>query len=341
MGMTQAWRLVQRPQGMPRPDDFELVRSDIPQRPPATVLVANEFVSVDPYMRGRMRARRSYAQPYELGAVMHGGAVGVVAAADEGMKDTNGTTIRIGDHVLHGAGWRSHAVLPPDEIRVLPRAECVEPRHFLGAMGMPGLTAYVGLFTIAQMYAGDRVFVSGAAGAVGSLVGQMAKLCGASHVVGSAGGPEKIAWLTEELGFDAAIDYRDGDLAEALRRAAPEGIDVYFDNVGGEHLEAALEASRIGARFAKCGSIASYNLEEAPPGPRNLSMLVQNRLTIRGFLVSDHHDVRPEFERRMSEWLRNGQIVVRETIVDGIESAVDAFVSMLQGGNIGKMLVRV
>jgi NADPH-dependent curcumin reductase CurA len=341
MEKALAWRLAERPHGIPRTENFELVGSAIPDRLPGTVLIANEYISVDPYMRGRMRDRRSYAAPYDVGAIMHGGAVGVVSSADQGVQDMNGTPIRVGDRVLHNAGWRSHAVLPAQEMRVLPVVDDVEPRYFLGAMGMPGLTAYVGLFSIAGMRAGDRVFVSGAAGAVGSLVGQMARLGGASRVVGSAGGPEKVSWLIDELGFDAAIDYRQGDLGAALTRAAPDGVDVYFDNVGGEHLEAALDASRIGARIAKCGSVASYNVEDVQPGPRNMAMVVANRLTIRGFLISDHHDLRPEFELRMSEWLGKGQIVVRETIVEGIENAAEAFISMLQGGNTGKMLVRV
>jgi NADPH-dependent curcumin reductase CurA len=205
---------------------------------------------------------------------------------------------------------------------------------------MPGLTAWAGLFRVAAFQPGEDVFVSGAAGAVGSLVGQFARLRGAGRVVGSAGSPEKVAWL-RELGFTAAFDYHDGPVAEQLSQAAPDGIDVYFDNVGGEHLEAAIGALRLHGRAAICGSISTYNAVEPPPGPRNLFLLVANRLTLRGFLVNDHADLRPEFLDVVSGWLASGELVVRETVREGLEDAVPAFLDLLRGGNTGKMIVRL
>jgi NADPH-dependent curcumin reductase CurA len=206
---------------------------------------------------------------------------------------------------------------------------------------MPGVTAWAGLFRIAGFRPGEAVFVSGAAGAVGSLVGQFALLDGASAVIGSAGTPEKVNWLTGELGFTAAFDYHEGPVAELLADAAPQGIDVFFDNVGGEHLEAAIGALRLHGRAAICGSISSYNAVSAAPGPRNLSRLVANRLTLRGFLVSDHTDLREEFVEKASLLLRSGQLVVRETVREGLENAVPAFLDLLRGGNTGKMVVRL
>jgi hypothetical protein len=205
---------------------------------------------------------------------------------------------------------------------------------------MPGLTAYAGLFRVGAFREGDDVFVSGAAGAVGSLVGQFARLRGAGSVVGSAGSPEKVAWL-RELGFTAAFDYHDGAVADLLAAAAPEGIDLFFDNVGGEHLEAAIGALRVHGRAALCGSISTYNAVEPPPGPRNLGLMVGKRLTLRGFLVSDHTDLRPEFTETVTGWLRSGDLVVRETVFEGIEEAVPAFLALLRGGNTGKLVVRL
>ncbi|MCW2675364.1 MAG: hypothetical protein JWR70_404, partial [Modestobacter sp.] len=194
---------------------------------------------------------------------------------------------------------------------------------------------------VAAFRPGDAVFVSGAAGAVGSLVGQFARLRGASRVVGSAGTPEKVRWLSEELGFSAAFDYHGGAVADLLAAAAPEGIDVFFDNVGGEHLEAAIGALTVHGRAALCGSISGYNAVSAPPGPRNMSLLVGKRLALRGFLVGDHGDLRPEFTETVSGWLRDGALVARETVVDGLDAAVDAFLALLRGGNTGKMVVRL
>jgi NADPH-dependent curcumin reductase CurA len=291
-------------------------------------------MSVDPYMRGRMRAGKSYAAAWEVGETMKGGAVGRVISS-------RSPDVPEGALVLTDAGWRDVAVLAADQVRVLPELPGIPPSYYLGVLGMPGLTAWAGLFRVAGFQSGDAVFVSGAAGAVGSLVGQFARLRGASRVVGSAGSPEKVRWLTEELGFDAAFDYHDGPVADLLAAAAPEGTDVYFDNVGGDHLEAAVGALRLHGRAAICGSISGYNAVTPSPGPRNLSLLVANRLTLRGFLVGDHTDLRPEFLDTVSGWLASGELVVRETAREGLDDAVPAFLDLLRGGNTGKMIVRL
>jgi NADPH-dependent curcumin reductase CurA len=283
-------------------------------------------------MRGRMRSEPSYAPPWEVGEVMRGGAVGrVVASRAPGLPE--------GSLVLTDAAWRETAVLDAAQATRLPAATDVAPSWYLGVLGMPGLTAYAGLFRVGAFREGDDVFVSGAAGAVGSLVGQFARLRGAGGVVGSAGSPEKVAWL-RELGVTAAFSYRDG-VARGLAETAPDGIDLFFDNVGGEHLEAAIGAFRVHGRAALCGSISGYNAVEPPPGPRNMSLMVGKRLTLRGFLVSDHADLRPEFTETVTGWLRSGDLVVRETVREGIEQAVPAFLDLLRGGNVGKMVVRL
>ncbi len=334
------WHLVRRPQGEPVTDDFELVGVRLPGLDDGEVLVRNTFLSVDPYMRGRMNDVTSYVAPFQLGAPMDGGAVGVVDRVSGDAVDSTDRRLREGDVVLHNAGWRTHAVLPGRATRVLDTS-LAPADAWLGVLGMPGLTAYAGLLRVGEFRSGDRVFVSAAAGAVGSIVGQLARLKGASLVVGSAGGPDKVGWLVDEAGFGAAVDYKAEPIASGLRRAAPDGIDVYFDNVGGDHLEAAIGSMRRGGRVAVCGMISSYNDTEPPPGPRNLGMLIGKRLTIRGFLVNDHADLRPQFEQEVGTWVRDGRIVFRETVVEGIEQTVDAFRSLLAGGNTGKMLVRL
>jgi NADPH-dependent curcumin reductase CurA len=290
-------------------------------------------MSVDPYMRGRMRAGKSYAAAWEVGETMQGGAVGRVV-------DSRSPDVPVGALVLANAGWRDVAVLDAAHVQVLPDLPGIPPSYHLGVLGMPGLTAWAGLFRVAAFQAGEDVFVSGAAGAVGSLVGQFARLRGAGRVVGSAGSPEKVAWL-RELGFDAAFDYHDGPVAELLAAAAPDGIDVFFDNVGGDHLEAAIGALRLHGRAAICGSISTYNAVSPPPGPRNMSQLVATRLTLRGFLVGDHTDLRPEFLEAVPGWIASGDLVVRETVREGLEDAVPAFLDLLRGGNTGKMVVRL
>jgi NADPH-dependent curcumin reductase CurA len=331
---TREWQLAARPHGEPTPEDFRLVEEQHPDPTDGQVVVRMLVMSVDPYMRGRMRDAPSYAPPWQIGEVMKGGAVGRVVAS-------RAAEVPEGSLVLTDAGWRDVAVLGAREVTVLPELPGIPPSYHLGVLGMPGRTAYAGLFRIAGFREGDAVFVSGAAGAVGSLVGQFARLRGASAVIGSAGSPDKVDWLTSELGFTAAFDYHDGPVADLLSSAAPDGIDVYFDNVGGEHLEAAIGAFRLNGRGALCGSISAYNAVTPPPGPRNMSMMVAKRLTLRGFLVFDHDDLRPEFEATVPKWLRSGQLVVRETVRDGLDDAVPAFLDLLRGGNTGKMVVRL
>jgi len=329
---TREWHLAARPHGEPTPEDFRLVEVPVPEPAEGQVVVRVVVMSVDPYMRGRMRSGPSYAPPWEVGEVMRGGAVGrVVASRAPGLPE--------GSLVLTDAAWRETAVLDAAAVTRLPAAGDVSPSWYLGVLGMPGLTAYAGLFRVGAFREGDDVFVSGAAGAVGSLVAQFARLRGAGSVVGSAGSPEKVAWL-RELGCTAAFDYHDG-VARGLAEAAPDGVDLFFDNVGGEHLEAAIGALRVHGRAALCGSISGYNAVEPPPGPRNLGLMVGKRLTLRGFLVSDHADLRPEFTETVTGWLRSGDLVVRETVHEGIEQAVPAFLALLRGGNTGKLVVRL
>ena len=326
------WHLMARPDGWPVPEDFALVQGPVLAPGAGQILVRNEYLSVDPYMRGRMNDVKSYVPPFALGAVMDGGAVGrVVASEAEGFA--------VGDAVLHGLGWREYATL--DAARAVKVDPALPLPSYLGALGMTGLTAYAGLLEVGGFQSGEAVFVSGAAGAVGNMVGQIAKLRGASLVVGSAGSPEKVRRLTEEFGFDAAFDYHRGPIAEQLAQVAPEGIDVYFDNVGGEHLEAAIGALRLRGRAVLCGAIAQYNDTTPPAGPRNLALAIGKRLRLEGMLVGDHYALQPQFVAEVGGWLAEGKLVVEETVVDGFGQAVDAFLGMLRGANTGKMLVRV
>jgi NADPH-dependent curcumin reductase CurA len=331
---TREWQLAARPHGEPTPDDFRLVERELPDPAEGQVVVRMLVMSVDPYMRGRMRDAPSYSPPWQLDEAMKGGAVGRVVAS-------RAPQVPEGALVLTDAAWRDVAVLDATEVRRLPEMPGIPPSYHLGVLGMPGLTAWTGLFRIAAFREGDAVFVSGAAGAVGSLVGQFARLNGASAVIGSAGSPEKVRWLTGELGFTAGFDYHDGPVADLLSAAAPDGIDVYFDNVGGEHLEAAIGAFRLGGRGALCGSISGYNAVTPPPGPRNMFMMVAKRLTLRGFLVFDHADLRDEFLEKTTSLLGSGRLVVRETVREGLDDAVPAFLDLMRGGNTGKMVVRL
>ena len=340
MTTTREWHLVRRPRGEPVDEDFALVETPLPPLDDGEILVRNTFLSVDPYMRGRMNDVTSYVPAFQLDQPMDGGAIGVVEQVGGSATDATGREVVKGDTVLHGLGWRSRAVLPARGARVVDAA-LAPAQAWLGVLGMPGLTAYVGLTRIAQFREGDRVFVSAAAGAVGSLVGQIARLKGASLVVGSAGGPEKTQWLIDDAGFDHAVDYQATPIGTGLKEAAPEGIDVYFDNVGADHLEAAISSLRPNGRAAICGMIARYNDTEAAPGPRNMAMIIGKRLTLRGFIVSDHDDLRPQFEEEVGGWLREGKIVWRETVVEGIDQAVAGFRSLMSGGNTGKMLIRL
>ncbi|MGJ0387237.1 NADP-dependent oxidoreductase [Paenarthrobacter nicotinovorans] len=330
---TREIHLASRPVGRPAPENFRLAQAELPELAEGQLLVKNQFMSVDPYMRGRMNDVKSYSAPFRLDAALDGGAVGEVIAS---RADAH----KVGDVVVHQLGWREHAVV--DAAATTPVPGGLAPTSaFLGALGMTGLTAYAGLLKVAEFKEGDVVFVSGAAGAVGSMVGQIAKAMGASKVIGSAGSPEKVARLLE-LGFDSAFNYNDGPVLEQLQEAAGErGIDVYFDNVGGEHLEAALATLTVGGRVAMCGAIAQYNSTEPPAAPRNMAVAIGKQLTLRGFLVGGQRQHAAEFAQKMAGWLADGTISYDETIVDGLENAPQAFIDLLDGANTGKMLVRL
>ncbi|GAB79141.1 hypothetical protein SAMN05421595_3002 [Austwickia chelonae] len=324
--------LASRPQGRPTPENFRVEDAELPEMGAHHVVVANRVMSVDPYMRGRMNDTKSYIPPFQIDEPLQGGAVGEVIASTS-------DALPAGTMVVHSLGWREHAVLPAEEATPVD-TRSVPASAYLGVLGMPGLTAYAGLLAAAGFRAGDAVFVSGAAGAVGSLVGQLARLKGASRVVGSAGTPEKVARLLE-LGFDAAFDYHDGPVADRLQQVAPEGIDVYFDNVGGEHLEAAIGHLKLNGRVAMCGAISQYNATEPAPGPRNLTAVIGRQLTLRGFIVGQYADMREQFVQEVAPWVASGQIRYDETFRDGLDEAPQAFIDLLAGANTGKMLVRL
>lgn len=327
-------QLVSRPTGWPSAENFRTVTDDLPELAPGQIRVRNEYISVDPYMRGRMNDVRSYVAPYALGETITGGAVGRVTASTV-------AEYPVGAVVLHQHGWSDLAQGDAKTFRVIPELPGVPLSLNLHVLGMTGLTAYVGLTEIAHMQEGDTVFISGAAGAVGTAAGQIAKLLGAKRVIGSAGSDEKVALLTSKYGYDAALNYKSGNVRELLAEAAPDGIDVFFDNVGGSHLEAALDAFNDGGRAALCGAIESYNTTEKPVGPDNMANLITRALTLRGFTIGAHWHLAPEFQGRMAEWFAQGNIAYDETVVDGIEHTVDAFLDMMRGANTGKMLVRV
>jgi NADPH-dependent curcumin reductase CurA len=325
--------LASRPSGWPTAENFELTEADRPELADGQVRVRNLFMSVDPYMRGRMNDVKSYVPPFQLGQPLEGGAVGTVV-------ESRSPDLAEGDLVLHNLGWRDEAVLPARHARKITPAEGLSPSLYLGVLGMTTLTAYVGLLDIAGFKPGETVFVSGAAGAVGSMAGQIAKLKGAARVIGSAGTDEKVAWL-REIGFDAAFNYRAGSVLNQLREAAPDGIDVYFDNVGADHLDAALVMLNKHGRVAMSGAIAHYNATEPPAGPSNLNLVITKRLTLRGFIVSDHGHRLPDMIADVGGWLRDGKLSHAETVVDGLDHAPEAFIDLLRGANTGKMLVRL
>lgn len=329
-------QLAHRPVGWPTDADFRTATVEYGDLTPGQVRVANEFVSVDPYMRGRMIDTRSYIPPFALDETMTGGAVGRVI-------ETTVDSLPVGTLVSHMLGWRDVAQDDAAQFRALPEPpQGVSSSVYLGILGMTGLTAYVGLRSVAQMQPGDTVFISGAAGAVGTAAGQIARLKGAERVIGSAGSAEKVALLTERYGYDAAFNYKDEpSVRKQLRAAAPNGIDVYFDNVGGDHLEAALDSFNDGGRAALCGAIAQYNSTERTPGPSNMANIVTRGLTLKGFTVGHYFDQQAEFTREMSGWLAGGDVVFDETVVNGIDHAVDAFLGLMRGENTGKMVVRI
>lgn len=327
--------LQSRPTGTPTPANFALVETPIPRPGPGQFLVRNVWMSVDPYMRGRMMDRKSYVPPFAIGQPLDGGSVGqVVESRLDGFS--------AGDYVCGFAsgGWREYWVSDGAMIQKVDPA--IAPlQSYLGVMGMPGMTAYTSLLRIGEPKPGETVFVSAAAGAVGSVVCQIAKIKGC-RVVGSAGSDGKGHWLTREAGVDAAVNYRTAsDLLAAVQQACPQGIDVYYENVGGQHLEVALELMNKHGRLVMCGMISAYNAVEPPPGPRNLINVIGRSLTMQGFIVSDFLDMVPQFFMEMGQWVREGKIKWQETVVEGIERAPAAFLGLFTGDNLGKMLVRV
>ncbi|KRC63994.1 NADP-dependent oxidoreductase [Aeromicrobium sp. Root236] len=326
-------RLASRPEGPPTAETYELVEAEVPALRPGQVLVRNTLMSVDPYMRGRMNEGPSYIAPFAVGEPLEGSAAGqVVASAD--------ADIPVGAEVVHFAGWRELSVLDRGAATVIDTSSA-PASAYLGPLGTTGLTAYLALTRFAPVEAGETVFVSAAAGAVGSVAGQIARLLGAGRVVGSAGGAEKARRLVDDFGFDAAIDHRAGDLPGQLAAAAPGGIDVYLDSVGGDHLEAAIGAMRDHGRIALVGAISGYNSDDQVPGPRNLYEAVKKRITLRGMIVSDHFDAFPEYLEHAVPWLASGQLRTAETVVEGLERAPEALLGVLDGTNVGKMLVRI
>jgi NADPH-dependent curcumin reductase CurA len=323
-------RLASRPAAWPAAENFELGEVELGEPEPGQVLVRITHSSVEPYMRGRMNDVKSYVPPFAIGKPLQGGAVGfVVSSADESLP--------VGTWVHSMLGWREYALAPAGAFTKID-VSLAPPSAYLGVLGVPGMTAWVGLTLIAGLKAGETIFISSAAGAVGSIAGQLAKLKGAT-VIGSAGGAEKVAFLTEKLGYDAGFDHVGGDIDRKLREAAPDGIDVYFDNVGGEQLEAAITALRPFGRIAACGMISGYN--EAQPGPRNIIQIVGKRLRMQGFIVSDNWSHFGEFVAEIGPELRAGKIHAQESFVDGVENAPEAFIDMLRGGkHIGKVIVR-
>ena len=328
--MARAWHLMSRPQGAPTSDNFALKPIDLPKLDEDMVRVTNRWLSVDPYMRGRMNDVKSYVPPFALDAPMEGGAVGEVV-------ESRSDTVKPGDLVLHMAGWRDEAVLPASGVTKLPQLG-VEPQAFLGNLGLTGGTAYFGLLDVAQAKEGDVVFVSAAAGAVGSAVVQIAKAKGMT-VIGSARGADKCEFV-RSLGADAAVDYTNGPIVKSLAAAAPDGIDVYFDNVGGDHLDAALAAARRNARFAICGMIDAYNSGQ-PMALRYILRTIAARIRIQGFIFTDYMPRMGEFYAEMAPWIAGGQVKSRDTVVEGLEHMPEAFLGLFEGTNTGKMLVKV
>jgi NADPH-dependent curcumin reductase CurA len=329
--MNRQILLKSRPEGAPGPDNFEMVETPLPEVGAGQVLRRTIWLSVDPYMRGRMSEAKSYAEPAKLGQPMVGATVSQVI-------ESNSPRFAAGDFVLGYDGWQTHAAGDAKGLRALDPA--VAPVSYaLGVLGMPGLTAYVGLLDVGQPKSGETVVVSAAAGAVGSIAGQIAKIHGC-RVVGTAGSDEKCAYVTGALGFDACINYKKDDLGAALDVACPNGIDVYVDNVGGAVLEAVLQRINVHARIPLIGLISQYNDANPAPGP-NLRPVLTNRALLRGIIVSDHAHRTPDFLRDMSDWLRDGKIHYREDIVTGLENAVSAFLGLFEGENLGKRIVKV
>lgn len=317
---------ISRPSGFPTPANFTFGEEATPVPTPGMALVENVYLSVDPYMRQAMD------DGWELNAPLEGRSIGrVVESLDPGLA--------VGDVVLHRHAWRTHALVSAEEVRMVPQLPDVPLSNYLSLLGGTGLSAYVGLTQIARLQAGESIFISAAAGGVGSAAGQLARLLGAGRVIGSAGSAAKVKHLTEDLGFDAAFDYHDGSVTEQLKEAAPDGIDVYLDNVGGDHLEAAIESLHEHGRIAWCGAVAQYNSTEPPPAPRNLFDVMGKRLRMEGFAVREYMHLRDEFLALMTPHIASGHVLPDETIVDGFDHVVEAFLGLLRGENLGKMIV--
>ena len=331
MPQNRAWTLASYPSGWVTEANFKLVESPAPAPKEGEVLVKNLWLSLDPYMRGRMSQQKSYVKGVEVGDVMTGETAGeVLESKHPGFK--------AGDLVQGYDGWQTHGVSKGVCVRKLDPGQAPISTA-LGVLGMPGMTAYVGLLDIGQPKPGETVVVSAASGAVGAVVGQIARIKGC-RVVGIAGGKDKCAYVEKELGFDACVDYKQGDLTAALQAACPKGIDVYFENVGGDVLAAVLKVINPFARIPLCGLVSQYNATEMPGGP-NWGVLLVNRVLVKGFIVSDHLDRMPAFLKDVGQWLRDGAIKYREDIVDGLENAPTAFIGLLQGKNFGKLIVKV
>lgn len=329
--MSREIQLVSRPHGMPTAANFVIAQTKLEPLQDQQVLVRNLYMSVDPYMRGRMSDRKSYVPPFELGKPLDGGAVGEVI-------ESRSKEFKQGDIVISSLGWREYFIAAPKALHLVSR-EMQPLSTYLGALGMTGMTAWAGL-NLLEVKAGDVIFISGAAGAVGSVAGQLAKLRGC-QVIGAAGSAEKVKFLQEECGFDIALNYKTAPILEQLDREVPDGIDVYFDNVGGEMLEAALSSLRVHGRIIACGGISGYNEESPQPGLSNLFNMITKRLTMKGLIVSDSLACQSGFEKEVGGYFREGKLKNKETVVVGIEQAVSAFIGLFAGKNIGKMMVKL
>ena len=330
---NREWLFVERPDGEPEASCFDLREGDIPGPRFGELLVRVRYLSVDPYMRGRMRDTESYAEPWDLGDVMNGAVVGEVVESRSDEYDA-------GDLVTGNGTWADYSLLDAASVSPVDPSVAALPAY-LGVLGMPGRTAYFGLLEVGEPDPGDTVVVSGAAGAVGSVVGQIAKMNGC-RVVGFAGSEEKVEWLTGDLGFDAGIDYKsEDDYRGALDDVAPDGVDVYFDNVGGPITDAVFTRLNVDARVAVCGQIAHYNDEDVPTGPRKLPQLIAPRARVQGLLVGDFATRFGHAGERLGAWVGSGDLVHRETVVEGLENAPDAFLGLFSGDNVGKQVVGV
>ena len=330
--VNHQFRLASRPRGMVGRENFDYIEEPVPALEEGQSLVEVLYISLDPAMRGWMSEGRSYIPPVEIGEVMRAGTVGRIV-------ETRGQKFAVGDHVSGWLGVQSHAVCDEHSVFKIDADRAPLPTY-LGALGMPGMTAYFGLLDVGAPKEGETVVVSGAAGAVGSVVGQVARLKGC-RVVGIAGGPEKCEWIVGELGFDAAIDYKSEDVAAALREQCPEGIDVYFDNVGGDILDAALARLARGARVVICGAISQYNNLDSVKGPSNYMSLLVNRARMEGFVVIDYMSRAPEAVSEMAAWIAEGKLVAREDVVEGLESFPEALQKLFRGENVGKLVLKV